>query len=70
MKSGDVIPESLDAETALRLLVQNPLLIRRPLMQVENRQSTGFDVAAVDAWIGLQPDEPSQDSIDVLKQTD
>jgi hypothetical protein len=36
-------------------LVADPILIRRPLLQVEDRREAGFDQALVDAWIGLRP---------------
>jgi len=60
VKSGEVVPESLDAETALALLLAQPLLIRRPLMEVGEQRMVGFDTAAVHAWIGLgeQPVPP------------
>ena len=35
-------------------MVADPLLIRRPLMQVGQQCMAGFDPAAVDAWIGLR----------------
>lgn len=54
IKSGEVIPENLDADTALALMMQYPILIRRPLMQVGDRCSIGFDPQQIDAWIGLQ----------------
>ncbi|WP_374276657.1 ArsC/Spx/MgsR family protein [Azonexus sp.] len=54
VKSGEIVPENLDPETALKLLLANPLLIRRPLMEVGDERMVGFDVAAVDAWIGLK----------------
>jgi nitrogenase-associated protein len=55
VKSGEVDPDALEADAALRLLLAEPLLIRRPLMQHSDNGSrhVGFDVAAVDAWIGL-----------------
>jgi nitrogenase-associated protein len=55
VKSGEVQPDALDAEAALALLLQEPLLIRRPLMQrTDNRtRHVGFEAAAVDAWVGL-----------------
>ncbi len=55
IKSGDIQPGSMDASTALALLINQPLLIRRPLMQRCDTQSrhVGFDTAAVDAWVGL-----------------
>lgn len=51
IKSGAVIPEQLDAQTALQLMIQNPLLIRRPLMQVGDRYAAGFDPTI--EWLGL-----------------
>lgn len=57
VKSGEIVPENLGFEQALRLLLDNPLLIRRPLMEVANggitERRVGFDPVAVDAWIGL-----------------
>ena len=53
VKSRAVIPEELDEETALGLLLQEPLLIRRPLLEVGSERMAGFDVYAIDAWIGL-----------------
>ena len=53
MKSGELVPEVLDAETALQLMLAEPLLIRRPLLQVGEQHYVGFDVDAIHAWIGL-----------------
>lgn len=55
IKSGEVRPETLDSYSALDLLLQDPLLIRRPLMQRTDTgtRHVGFDVAAVDVWVGL-----------------
>lgn len=53
VKCGDIVPEELDQLTALALLQSDPLLIRRPLMEVGEERMVGFDVAAVDAWLGL-----------------
>lgn len=54
VKSGEIVPEELDEPTALALLRDNPLLIRRPLMQVGDERKVGFDAPAVHAWIGLK----------------
>ena len=53
VKLGLVLPEDLSEEQALRLMVGDPILIRRPLMQVGERAEAGFDPLRVDAWIGL-----------------
>lgn len=53
VKSGEIVPENLGFETALHLLLDQPLLIRRPLLQVGEERRVGFDAQAVAAWIGL-----------------
>lgn len=54
IKSGEVKPEALSTEDALSLMLADPLLIRRPLMEAEGRREAGFDQARVAAWIGLR----------------
>jgi nitrogenase-associated protein len=64
IKSGEVIPENIDdAQTALVMMLKDPLLIRRPLIQVGNRREVGFDVEKIDAWIGLKAGDESQREI-------
>ena len=53
VKSGEVIPENLDSKTALQLMTTNPLLIRRPLIQVGDTYKVGFNREEIDDWIGL-----------------
>ena len=60
VKSGEVVPAQLDTETALNLMIQDPLLIRRPLMQVGNQRQVGFNQDLVEAWIGLNAADPTQ----------
>lgn len=55
VKSGEIIPETLTAEQALTMMLGEPLLIRRPLMQANGATMVGFDHDAVDRWIGLSP---------------
>lgn len=53
IKRGAIDPEALDEQQAIELMVIEPLLIRRPLMQVGGEKMVGFDEIKVDAWIGL-----------------
>ena len=53
VKSGAVVPDSLDEETAIALMLKEPLLIRRPLMQWPGGRMVGFDLPEVEARIGL-----------------
>ena len=52
--SGAIEPEAMTPEAALAAMLANPILIRRPLMQVGERREAGFDQDAVAAWIGLK----------------
>jgi nitrogenase-associated protein len=61
VKSGEIVPEEFDEETALALLQRHPLLIRRPLLEVAGVRRAGFDVAVIHAWIGLGPNPPEAD---------
>jgi nitrogenase-associated protein len=63
VKSGAIKFGELTPEAALAMMLADPLLIRRPLMQVGDRREAGFDQAEVDAWIGLrQPNSPVTDT--------
>ena len=53
IKNGELLPDTLTEDEALALMLDNPLLIRRPLMQVGESMMAGFDPATVDNWIGL-----------------
>ncbi|MEM8777871.1 MAG: ArsC/Spx/MgsR family protein [Cyanobacteria bacterium P01_G01_bin.49] len=69
IKSGEVIPDSLDAETALQFMIADPLLIRRPLIQVGDVYRVGFDVEKVDAWIGLNPENPVTEDLETCPRS-
>jgi nitrogenase-associated protein len=58
---GEVTPDDLDEGEALRLMLADPLLIRRPLMEVDGECRVGFDPDAVDRWIGLASKVPGED---------
>jgi len=78
VKSGEVVPEKTDEETALLLMLKDPMLIRRPLLEVGDtsggqslRREVGFDVEMIDAWIGLKPvDESLQEISESLMKQD
>jgi len=61
LKHGEIDPDKLSEQQALALMLHNPLLIRRPLMQVGDSLMAGFDQQAVDKWIGLKEQEVQQD---------
>ncbi len=54
VKAGIIKPAEVSEEQALQMMVAEPLLVRRPLLQVGDERVCGFDVDTVNAWIGLE----------------
>ncbi len=61
VKSGEIDPGSIDKETALAMMCKEPLLIRRPLMEIEGEFYVGFDADLMQERIGLAPVEGNPD---------
>lgn len=56
IKNGKVQPETLNDQQALALMADDPLLIRRPLLESEGMRCAGFDSALVNRLLaGLTP---------------
>jgi nitrogenase-associated protein len=54
IKSGKINPEKLSRQQALEFILEDPILIRRPLLKVGNQYRVGFDFEEIDQWIGLK----------------
>ena len=61
IKFGEIEPDKLTEQEALALLLENPLLILRPLMQAGDSLMAGFDQHVMDNWIGLQNNAATSD---------
>jgi nitrogenase-associated protein len=59
IKSGEIAPSAFGEGEALSMMLLDPLLIRRPLMDVEGELRVGFDADSVRAWIGLNDAKPN-----------
>jgi len=57
IKSGEIDPETSDAESALALMLDDPLLIRRPLVEANGARSAGFDREPVLPLLGQREPE-------------
>lgn len=59
VKSGEVDPAATDADTALALMLGDPLLIRRPLVESDGERCAGFDREPVVSLLGrtLSPND-------------
>ncbi|MDG4574540.1 MAG: ArsC/Spx/MgsR family protein [Defluviicoccus sp.] len=53
VKSGEIVPEGLTAVEAMTLLLDDPALIRRPLMEAGGERRAGWEPELIAEWIGL-----------------
>ena len=51
IKSGEIQPETFTEETALKAMIKNPLLIKRPLIETAEGAVSGFDNELVNMLI-------------------
>lgn len=65
IKGGEIVPENLDRQTALELMVNYPILIRRPLIQVGDRRTVGFNLAEINSWLELKIAEEKTPELDL-----
>ena len=52
IKSGEINPETTNAEGALAVMLADPLLIRRPLVEANGARCAGFDREPVLSLLG------------------
>lgn len=58
IKAGAVKPEALDADAAIALMLDDPLLIRRPLVEADGMRCAGFDRTPVTDLLGQGSELP------------
>ncbi|MDJ0727066.1 MAG: ArsC/Spx/MgsR family protein [Prochloraceae cyanobacterium] len=61
IKSQELDISELNETEALNLMLAEPLLIRRPLLEIEGIYKVGFNLKEIDAWIGLNLENTNQD---------
>lgn len=63
VKSEEIVPERLSADEAMSLILTDPALIRRPLLEVGGIRRAGWQPELIDRWIGLTSDmSPGKES--------
>lgn len=68
VKSGELVTASLQAGEALKLLLAEPLLIRRPLLEWNGHRVAGFDIDRLREQWGLPLTSGSPESLAKLDQ--
>lgn len=59
IKNGQLDPAGASEAQAIEWMVADPILIRRPLLEVDGKRCAGFDVGNIDAWLGLAEAKPN-----------
>lgn len=62
VKNGSITPALLNERMAIELMIADPLLIRRPLLEADGCRVAGFDADRIDAWLGLKIQETDLES--------
>jgi len=57
VKSGEINPDIVTAEEAINFMLNNPLLIRRPLMEIDNIKYVGFDQEKMSNLVGANEEK-------------
>jgi nitrogenase-associated protein len=70
LQSGKIDPAVLSQEEALSMMIDNPILIQRPLMIINGKKFQGFNTAELRSVITLEPLPGAESIIDSLKKTD
>lgn len=52
IKSGEIVPADLQYEEAVRLMIDNPILIKRPLIKVDGISIQGFMDERLTPYLG------------------
>jgi len=66
IKSGHVNPERLSAEQAVNYMLADPLLIRRPLMEVGETKIVGFEQERLNEIFNISPKQ--NDNIEICSR--
>lgn len=56
IKNHEINPEGVNEQQAIDLMVADPILIRRPLLEANGHRCVGFDIEYIQTWIGLATD--------------
>ncbi|MDC0609832.1 hypothetical protein OAP63_03805 [Vibrio sp.] len=71
VKSGAIVPELLSEEKAFAVMMANPILVKRPLMIIDDVYFIqGFDAGFIDDLIGLTALEGCEDKVARLRSQD
>jgi nitrogenase-associated protein len=60
VKSGEIIPEKLSKDELINLMIKEPILIKRPLIEVGEDKVCGFDIPKLNKLLNLDLDSKKE----------
>ncbi|ACF44312.1 thioredoxin domain-containing protein [Pelodictyon phaeoclathratiforme] len=70
IKSGELNPQSFTREEAIAMMIQQPLLIKRPLMKIGGHHLQGFDTTILKKLIHLTPPHDEEEMTTSINMSD
>ncbi len=72
IKQGLINPLQIDQQQAIKMMLAEPILIRRPLIQIGNQKMSGFNLIEIEQLIGLLgiPAQQDLENCPKVKQPD
>lgn len=68
IKNGEIKVESLSKEQAVELMMKEPILIKRPLLQINQQHFCGFDIPTLNGVLNIQM--PTPENINTCTSSD
>lgn len=68
VKSGEIIPSKYSSEEALNLMLDDHLLIKRPLIKIEDSYLVGFDMDKIEEAMEVKKNSDSEEYKELIKQ--
>jgi nitrogenase-associated protein len=59
IKNNEINIASLSKAEAITLMIQNPILIKRPLLEINQTKLCGFDIDAINALLNIAMPKPN-----------
>ena len=70
IKSETVLIDGISEQEALNAMIRDPILVRRPLMDIDGHKVCGFRYGELDALIGLSPVAGHEKEMQALRSED
>ncbi len=60
IKNGEIFPEKLSKDELINLMIKEPILIKRPLIEVGEEKVCGFDIPKLNKLLNLDLDSKKE----------